>query len=95
MTELEDKAIKHVCSSCGHFERTGKITCDSKCECFHFYIDGVKKMQEENEQMKAQIEKMKCCGNCKYRKLEVIETCREKKTYTLNKGFCDKWELAE
>lgn len=42
------------------------------------------------------IEKMKCCGNCKHRNTEcVVETCRKNKIYTLNKGFCDNWELAE
>lgn len=57
--ELEGKAIKHVCSNCGHFERTGKITCDSKCECFHFYIGGVKEMQKEKEQLKKQASYLK------------------------------------
>ena len=54
------------------------------------------KTEEENEQLKQQIEKMKCCGNCTHRNAEeVIETCKKKKIYTLHKGFCDKWGLAE
>lgn len=54
------------------------------------------KVKEENEQLKQQIEKMKCCGNCTHRNAkEVVETCKKKKTYTLNKGFCDKWEFGE
>lgn len=32
------------------------------------YVAGAKEMQKENEQLKAQIEKMKCCANCKYGK---------------------------
>ena len=54
------------------------------------------KFKEENEQLKAQIEKMKCCGNCKHRNAEeVVETCRKLKNYTLIKGFCSEWEFAE
>ena len=53
-------------------------------------------LREKNEQLKKQIEKMKCCGNCKHRNgEEVVETCRKLKKYTLIKGFCSEWELAE
>lgn len=43
-------------------------------------------LKKENEQLKAQIEKMKCCGNCENKKSK--PTC----------FFCvklKKWELAE
>lgn len=55
------------------------------------YIAGAKELQKENEQLKAQIEKMKCCGNCKHKN----------ERYQVN-GICDscfvdddKWELKE
>lgn len=50
-----------------------------------------KEVQEENEQFKQQIEKMKCCNNCKhsyhdrYHTLQCLCNC-------IN---FDKWELAE
>lgn len=54
------------------------------------------KVKEENEQLKQQIEKMKCCGNCTHRNAEgVVETCRKLKKYTLIKGSCECWEVEE
>lgn len=35
-------------------------------ELIHFLQEQRLKLEEENEQLKAQIEKMKCCANCKY-----------------------------
>lgn len=59
-------------------------------------VEYFESIEKENEQLKQQIEQMKCCGNCKHRNTkEVVETCKKKKTYTLNKGFCDKWEENE
>ena len=49
------------------------------------------KLEKENKQLKAQIEKMKCCENCKhsyhdrYHTLQCIRNC-------IN---FDKWEIAE
>lgn len=61
-----------------------------------------KEVKEDNEQLKAQIEKMKCCENCKYGGLyseglycyapiELIITKQMNKKETC----CDKWDLAE
>jgi len=47
--------------------------------------------KKENEQLKAQIEKMKCCGNCS----KWYECSKEKQMlFKLHKN-CDEWELAE
>ena len=64
-----------------------------------FYNKGVKRGiemceahdQKKIESLKAKIEKMKCCGNCKYKdcnKTSRYQTC----WYCKNK---DKWELKE
>lgn len=53
-------------------------------------------MNEENEQLKAQIEKMKCCGNCN--KLDKEYKRCELKLLSMNNCLCkdkDKWELEE
>lgn len=48
-------------------------------------------LEKENEQLKAQIEKMKCCNNCK------LYQCEEWKNNEITYHFskCEKWELAE
>ena len=51
-----------------------------------------KEIKEENEQLKAQIEKMKCCGNCKLRGAECVAL--EYQGILCGKTR-DKWELAE
>lgn len=59
------------------------------------YNRGYAKAQEEIEQLKAQIEKMKCCRNCKY---QVCDECGEFCDYKGISGVsgdCDKWELKE
>ena len=49
---------------------------------------------KENAELKQQIEKRKCCENCKHKKSEV-DRC-ELLMYSLNACLCknkDKWEL--
>lgn len=48
-------------------------------------------IEKENEQLKQQIEKMKCCNNCK------LYQCEKWKNNEINYHFnkCEKWELAE
>ena len=65
--------------------------------------DMLDQLQEQNSQMfntialqEQQIEKMKCCENCKHKKGEV-DRC-ELLMYSLNACLCknkDKWELKE
>lgn len=43
----------------------------------------------ENEQLKAQIEKMKCCHSCESHKSENLKNCQ-----TCDENY-SKWELAE
>lgn len=51
----------------------------------------VQQLEEENEQLKAQIEKMKCCNNCK------LYQCEKWKNNEINYHFnkCENWELVE
>lgn len=87
----------------------GKIFMQDEKTC---YIDGLiagaKAMQEENEQLKQQVEKMKCCANCKhgeegdYDCFENCDSCtimycicqkhKRRMDWT---DKCDDWELAE
>ena len=63
---------------------------------YQFNFPTIKELEKENEELKAQIEKMKCCSNCKHRKNEV-DRCELLK-YSLNAYLCknkDKWELKE
>lgn len=47
--------------------------------------------EKENEQLKAQIEKMKCCNNCK------LYQCEKWKNNEINYHFnkCENWEFVE
>jgi CRISPR/Cas system CMR-associated protein Cmr5 small subunit len=45
----------------------------------------IEQLEKENEQLKNQIEKMKCCYNC------VVSNC--KLSSKINYTKCDKWEL--
>ena len=58
-------------------------------------------LREENEQLKAQLEKAKCCGSCKwwcyFIDEEHVETeCNRHGVYGCGPGWgCDKWEIRE
>lgn len=56
-------------------------------------IEKIEQVKKENEQLKAQIEKMKCCGNCKWLERE-NEYVYCKHTYCA-KNLHSKWELKE
>lgn len=56
-------------------------------------LEHIDKLKEENEQLKIENVKMRCCGNCSHRNAEeVVETCRLLKKYTQKKGCCSEWE---
>lgn len=62
------------------------------------YVAGAKELQEENEQLKQQIEKMKCCENCKHHsfwgnelKCNLLDYDAEFECLKSK----NKWELAE
>ena len=52
-------------------------------------LEYIGELEKENEQLKQQIEKMKCCHSCKSHKLNNLKNCQT----------CDvdysKWEFAE
>lgn len=56
-------------------------------------VEYFENLEKENEQLKQQINKMKCCGNCKHYCIndeDDFDCCR---SYNCTKF--DKWELAE
>lgn len=57
------------------------------------WFDELKIAERENEELKAQIQKMKCCGNCKHSSYSALFH-----QVVCIKALCrdfDKWELAE
>ena len=64
-------------------------------ECNKMYSTIIEELKKKNEQLKAQIEKMKCCKNCKkYRMSEgqVPFWCLKSQGTNF---CCEDWELAE
>lgn len=60
------------------------------------WINGIRELKEENEKLKQQIEKMKCCGNCKFQ--DMYGDCVLEAPIWCNKIYergSDEWELAE
>ena len=57
------------------------------------------KYEKENAELKEQVEKMKCCQNCKFEDKDCIEepcsVCSRCLGNTKRKGNSDKWELQE
>jgi hypothetical protein len=77
---------KRSCNNCGkvnceNFQRQRKDCCGNWVS----YKDYIKKLE-------AQIEKMKCCGNCKYFNFNEPKYCR-KGVYRERLYVCSDWEF--
>lgn len=65
------------------------------------YEKDISKLKKENAELKEQIDKIKCCGNCihsykeKYDGLCCDLFDGEKYVPSIEKRDCDKWELSE
>lgn len=78
--------------------------CEYGIECYKKGLEyqGIKELAIENDnlikrvrKLETQIERMKCCGNCKY---QVRDECGESCGYKGMSGVsgdCDKWEIKE
>lgn len=82
--ELEKKAENSYWDS----EASGAMS-SKKCYVVG-YIAGAKEMQEENEQLKQQIEKMKSCANCPNwlmnLSIQCCDTCKNKDVLPIMNG---------
>lgn len=63
-------------------------------------LEEIKILEDETKQLKEQIEKMKCCANCKQFMVKegldgFINYCSSLGNVNDNLSICDKWELAE
>ena len=98
MTDEEkyEKFINIVCEMLG-FNKPIDILklCQITSDFIRPFEMKIKDLEQVNEQLKQQIEKMKCCKNCKkYRMLESQVTLRCLKNQRTN-FCCEDWELAE
>lgn len=66
-------------------------------ECITEHQNTIKRKDEENERLKARIEKMKCCGNCKKRTLDNAENdiCEVDGERVFCSDKCANWEMKE
>lgn len=66
-------------------------------ECNKMSSTIIEELKNKNEQLKAQIEKMKCCQNCSYFLLRLLENevyvhyCCENDKYLTTEKVCNKW----
>lgn len=87
--ELEKKiSVLLSCKNCP--DNKGGLLCQKEYEdkCLAQKIQYIKELQEEIAELKAQIEKMKRCFNCKYQNKFVESKCDECEDYS-------KWEIKE
>lgn len=60
----------------------------------HNLREYIKNLEKENTELEAQIEKMKCCANCKYKNCglkSIIEEVKQRDSSII----CEEWELVE
>lgn len=61
---------------------------------FRVYEHKITELEETINKLREQIEKMKCCGKCKYYNHSTKE-CKITKLFHFYASSCDKWELEE
>ena len=102
ITDLEEKiSVLLSCKNCP--ENKGGFICVKEYEnkCLAQKIQYIKELEKENAELKAQIEKMKNCKNCKnegdYKEPYRYGTgwCNICKRHKVAKGNFDKWEIKE
>lgn len=70
------------------------IASDSKAR-INRIVDNYEELEKENTELKAQIEKMKCCGNCKHytqKSNYLLGICKNRYNVEGN-NICDDWEF--
>lgn len=81
------------CKACPHYP----IDCSTVAWC---KLE-VEQLEKENAELKAQVEKMKCCENCKHCEFKIVSDGSTRAICTRLKGdVClsnnyDSWEVAE
>ena len=85
--ELKEKLnrYKHDCPNCSAFGKHCPHRVNGDPYTYDCYLT-VADLEKENAELQAQIEKMKCCFNCKHSRTE-YEHCRTDKH--------EKWEIKE
>jgi hypothetical protein len=83
-----DKLSRVFCLINGDEKRIKELEKDKQyfSDSLDKQIEATLKLQQENAELKAQIEKMKCCYNCKHSRTE-YNHCKTEKS--------EKWEINE
>lgn len=70
-----------------------KVYLDSLKCCEEAYNKGLTEGRKENEDLKKQIEQMKCCALCKFLSFDNVDLfCNAKDEYVVANAVCEKWE---
>lgn len=93
---LKKICIENIdCKDCKALDIYDDCNCTSILTCKQLIKKVVEEvfsnLEKENEQLKALIEKMKCCNNCK------LYQCEKWKNNEINYHFnkCENWEFVE
>ena len=91
---VEQEAYDEILSAFAELEaaKVGSITVDLKGT--DIQKDIIKKQGERIAELEAQVERMKCCGNCNYKysiNNNNPDGCDEVR-FNSDKTVCDKWE---
>lgn len=95
MTETERNQIKGALLKCAEenenkFTLTSHIVVSSLCKSA---VERIEELEKENVELKEQIEKMKCCENCRHYS-RTYEHCYSYDEYQNCKSLSN-WRLAE
>jgi len=85
MTEEE---LKQKCEERAKIFQQAMESCHSSSpiDCIEWFADRISDLEKENAELRVQIEKMKCCYNCKHSRTE-YEHCKTDEH--------EKWEIKE
>ena len=98
---LEEKALEYSLKINGF---TKEDCYNEKGELFQFiksdidiYLAGARELEQENNRLKEQIDKTKCCQNCEMFTYHNYASCGEPVLIDKSHGIyiCNKWKLRE
>ncbi len=90
--ELEKEAEEWVISNTEIYDDKIGIECEKEPQVKEAYLASAEPREKRIAELEAQIEKMKCCGNCEHFNFNEPNYCH-KGVYRERQYVCSEWEF--
>jgi hypothetical protein len=94
--KMTDEELKKKCIERVKIFQQAMESCHSSSpiDCIEWFADRISDLEKENAELEAQIEKMKCCGNCRFSESDKLNGtfCHREGCFVVASAKCKLWE---